>query len=39
LPSGAIFITDELISDLDATDDEIAAVIAKEVGHAVHRHS
>jgi hypothetical protein len=38
LPSGAIFITDELISDLDATDDEIAAVIAKKVGHVVHRH-
>ena len=38
-PGGAIFITDELISDLDATDDEIAAVLAHEIGHVVHRHS
>ena len=38
-PGGGVFITDELISDLDATDDEIAAVLAHEIGHIVHRHS
>jgi predicted Zn-dependent protease len=38
-PGGSIFVTDELIEDLKVTDDELAAVIAHEIGHIVHRHS
>ncbi len=38
-PGGKIYITDELIQDLQVTDDEIAAVLAHEIGHVVHRHS
>lgn len=38
-PGGKIYITDELIQDLQVTDDELAAVLAHEIGHVVHRHS
>lgn len=38
-PGGKIYITDELIQDLETTDDELAAILAHEVGHVVHRHS
>jgi Zn-dependent protease with chaperone function len=38
LPSGVIIFTDEII-DLAQSDREIAAVMAHEVGHVVHRHS
>ena len=37
LPSGAIFVTDELVG-LTQDDDVIAAVIAHEIGHVSHRH-
>ncbi len=37
LPSGAIFVTDELVA-LTPDDDVIAAVIAHEIGHVSHRH-
>jgi beta-barrel assembly-enhancing protease len=38
-PGGKIYITDALIEDLNASDDELAAVIAHEIGHVIHRHS
>ena len=38
LPSGIVVMTDELV-DLAESDDELAAVLAHEVGHVVHRHS
>lgn len=38
LPSGVVVITDEMVA-LAATDDELAGVLAHEVGHVVHRHS
>ena len=38
LPSGIVVMTDELV-ELAQTDDELAAVLAHEVGHVVHRHS
>jgi Zn-dependent protease with chaperone function len=38
LPSGIVVITDELV-DIAATDEELAAVLAHEIGHVVHRHS
>jgi Zn-dependent protease with chaperone function len=38
LPSGIIVVTDELVQ-MSNNDDEIAAIIAHEVGHLVHRHS
>lgn len=38
LPGGTIILTDELIALAD-NDDEIAAVIAHEVGHVRHRHA
>ena len=37
LPSGAIFVTDQLVA-LTPDDDVIAAVIAHEIGHVSHRH-
>ncbi|MEO5341873.1 MAG: M48 family metallopeptidase [Gammaproteobacteria bacterium SHHR-1] len=37
LPSGLIIITDELVR-LAQDDNELAAVLAHEVGHVVHRH-
>lgn len=37
LPSGIIVITDEMIA-LAKNDREIAAVLAHEIGHVVHRH-
>jgi predicted Zn-dependent protease len=38
-PGGPIFVTDKLISRLQATDDELAAVIGHEIGHVVNRDS
>jgi Zn-dependent protease with chaperone function len=38
LPSGIVVMTDELVA-LAQSDDELAAVLAHEVGHVVHRHS
>ena len=38
-PNGKIYITDELIQDLETTDDELAAILAHEIGHVVNRHS
>jgi Zn-dependent protease with chaperone function len=38
LPSGIVVMTDEL-TELAQSDDELAAVLAHEVGHVVHRHS
>ncbi|GMQ89639.1 MAG: M48 family metallopeptidase [Gammaproteobacteria bacterium] len=38
LPSGIVVITDELVR-LGNSDDEIASVLAHEVGHLEHRHS
>jgi Zn-dependent protease with chaperone function len=38
LPSGIVVMTDELV-ELAQSDDELAAVLAHEVGHVVHRHS
>jgi Zn-dependent protease with chaperone function len=38
LPSGIIILTDELVY-IAANDDEIAAVLAHEVGHVRHRHT
>lgn len=38
LPAGTIVLTDELVA-LAKRDDEIAAVLAHEVGHLRHRHS
>jgi Zn-dependent protease with chaperone function len=38
LPSGIVVMTDELV-ELAQADDELAAVLAHEVGHVVHRHS
>jgi predicted Zn-dependent protease len=38
-PGGPIFVTDKLISELDATDDELASVIAHEIGHVINRDS
>ena len=38
LPSGIVVMTDELV-ELSQSDDELAAVLAHEVGHVVHRHS
>jgi Zn-dependent protease with chaperone function len=37
LPSGAIFVTDQLVA-LTPDDEVIAAVIAHEIGHVSHRH-
>ena len=37
LPSGIIVVTDELVA-LSEDDDELAAVIAHELGHVHHRH-
>jgi Zn-dependent protease with chaperone function len=37
LPDGTVIITDELIL-MSKHDHEIAAVLAHEIGHAVHRH-
>ena len=37
LPSGAIFVTDQLVA-LTPDDDVIAAVVAHEIGHVSHRH-
>ena len=38
LPGGTIVLTDEII-ELAESDDEIAAVLAHEIGHVVGRHS
>jgi Zn-dependent protease with chaperone function len=38
LPSGIVILTDELEA-LAEHDEELAAVLAHEVGHAVHRHA
>jgi len=38
-PGGRIFVTRRLIDDLHASRDEIAAVLAHEIGHVVSRHS
>ncbi len=38
LPSGIVVMTDELV-ELAEVDDELAAVLAHEIGHVVHRHS
>ncbi len=38
LPSGTIVVTDELVA-IANSDDEVAAVLAHELGHVVHRHS
>ncbi|EKF41056.1 peptidase M48 Ste24p [Nitratireductor indicus C115] len=38
LPGGTIIVTDELVT-LAATDDEIAGVMAHEIGHVRERHS
>ena len=38
LPSGIVIITDELVA-LSDHDEELAAVMAHEVGHARHRHA
>lgn len=38
LPSGIVIVTDELVVLAD-DDDELAAVMAHEVGHARHRHA
>jgi Zn-dependent protease with chaperone function len=38
LPSGIVVLTDELVG-LAVNDDEIAAVLAHEVGHVRHRHT
>jgi Zn-dependent protease with chaperone function len=37
LPSGTVIVTDELVT-LAESDDELAAVLAHEAGHVVHRH-
>ena len=37
LPSGAIFVTDQLV-ELTPDNDVIAAVVAHEIGHVAHRH-
>jgi Zn-dependent protease with chaperone function len=37
LPSGAIFVTDQLVA-LTTDDDVLAAVVAHEIGHVSHRH-
>ncbi len=37
LPGGTVVVTDELVALAD-TDDEIAAVLAHELGHLHHRH-
>ncbi len=38
LPSGIVIMTDELVA-LAENDEEIAAVLAHEIGHVIHRHS
>jgi len=38
-PGGAIFVTSELLQTLQATDSEVAAVLAHEIGHVVSRHT
>lgn len=38
LPSGAIVMTDELVK-LSQNDDELAAILAHELGHVMYRHS
>lgn len=38
LPAGIVVLTDELVA-LAEDDDEIAAVLAHEVGHVVHQHA
>ena len=38
LPGGTIIMTDELV-EMAANDEEIAAVLAHEVGHVRHRHA
>lgn len=38
LPSGIIVLTDELVA-LSENDDEVASVLAHEIGHLAHRHS
>lgn len=38
LPAGIVVVTDELVA-LAEDDDELAAVLAHEVGHVVHRHA
>lgn len=38
LPSGIVVMTDELV-ELAEVDEELAAVLAHEIGHVVHRHS
>ncbi len=38
LPGGTVVMTDELI-DMAVSDEEIAAVLAHEVGHVRHRHA
>ena len=38
LPSGTIVLTDELVA-MSENDDELASIIAHEIGHLVHRHS
>lgn len=37
LPSGSIFLTDQLV-ELTPDNDVIAAVVAHEIGHVAHRH-
>jgi len=38
LPGGTVVMTDQLVA-LAETEDEIAGVLAHEIGHVVHRHS
>lgn len=38
LPSGIVILTDELVA-LSTNNDELAAVLAHEIGHALHRHT
>lgn len=38
LPGGTVVLTDQLVG-LASNDDEIAGVLAHEIGHVVHRHS
>ena len=38
LPGGTVILTDQLVA-LAKNDDEIAGVLAHEIGHVKHRHS
>lgn len=38
-PGGPIFITTQLLDRFAASDDEVAAVLAHEIGHVIARHS